>query len=137
MCLVCRFETSIRKRFMLIGCTDDRCKRNMAHPSKSGCNMIAHSYKSNENKHFIFNVGFVGKSCFDIAHDNKSVRVFVKTTNSELRQRKTTWRGHIMYDIIWKQYKLIADGQIYSNITCAEHETKEDAYDKEDNSDVQ
>ncbi len=99
-CWVCGFETSMRNglKVTVEGCTDARCKKNMVQCSNPTCDIIAHSHMDGENKRFIFDIPcFVGKTCFDIAHDNRFRGMFVENNNAESRQKRTARRGHRLY----------------------------------------
>ncbi len=86
--MVCGFETSIREGLKLTveGCTDARCKKNMVCCSNHGCNIIAHVHSSGENKRFIFNIPcFIGKTCFEIAHDDTFRGMYSEINNLALQ----------------------------------------------------
>ncbi len=92
---MCGFETSIRDGLKLTveGCTDARCKKNMVQCSNPECDIIAHAHINAENKRLIFNEpSFIGKTCFEIAHDDAFRGMFAETNNVESRQKKTTRR---------------------------------------------
>ncbi len=60
---------------------------------------------------FILNVPcFIGKTCFEIAHDDTLRGMFADTNNLALQHKMTTHRRHRLYESIGKQYITITDG---------------------------
>ena len=102
--------------------------------SNPGCNIIAHAHCSGENKRLIFNAHcFIGKTYFEIAHDDTFRGMFAETNNLVSQQKKTTCRRHRLYKAIRKQYIAIIEGN--NNLT---HSNKnkpdlEGTSDKENN----
>ncbi len=102
--------------------------------SNPGCDSVAYLHTSTENKRFIFSVpGFVCKNCFDISHDEKFIGMLSENNNLGSRQKRTTCRGHKIYNYICEQYETIINRNKHDSHTSKNDDNIKGMSDKEDN----